>query len=1805
MNGTILQNASLLERFHFQVQQAPDALAVKVAHDQLTFAELNGRSNQLAHLLQKQGVGLESIVAVYLERSVELAVALLAVLKAGAAYVPIDPGYPTERIEYMLADAETAVCLTHSQLAPNLPKSAQASAILLDQSDTILSLLPSDELAVTVQPDNLAYIIYTSGSTGKPKGAMITHRGLANYLDWAVAAYPTQSGGAPVHSSIGFDLTVTSLFVPLLAGQPVHLLPEGDSGSLLGQALTEPGGFGLVKITPAHLLLLNQIIPAEQAAAATQSFVIGGEQLTAEQLAFWRKHAPHTRLFNEYGPTETVVGCCVYEILPDDDLSGAVPIGQPIANTQLYVLDEQMQQLPTGEVGELYIGGLGVARGYLKRPSLTAEKFVPDPFSGVPGSRLYRTGDLARQRADGNFEFLGRIDHQVKIRGYRIELGEIEAVLRQHENVRETAVRVHETAGSKQLIAYLTAEQAPAPSAEALRHFLAQQLPDYMIPARFVTLDAMPLTINGKIDRSALPAPDSVRPELPQPYAPPRTPQEETLAHIWAEVLGVAPIGIHDSFFGLGGDSILGIQIVAKARVAGYDLSQAQLFQQPTIAELATAVSPTRQIVSTTQPLLTQAEQNRLKTQFGDRFETAYPLSPLQEGILFHTLLHPEDDIYFEQPAFTIEGELQPELLLQAWQQVAARHPILRTVFVWEGWERPYQIVLQPATSRTQLLDWRSLSAAEQASQMQDFLAQNQAIGLPLSQPPHHLTLIRLGDDETRFIWAVHHIIIDGWTESLLYKELFAIYEALLRGGQANLPAPEPFENFVRWQQQQDSAAARQFWQQTLADFAVPTPLTVDVGQRTTRHRSQTHGELRRQLPADLLDGLKQFGRSHGLTLGTLLQAAWGLLLSRYSGEPDVVFGTMMSGRVPALPGVDQMAGVLINPVPLRCQMGLDDTVLPWLKQFQSNLLALQAHETTPLSQVQNWSELSSDQPLFESLLVLENYPRQRKAAGGQLTIRDYFSYERTNYPLTLRLVPDEALDVIFVFDAARLAETAVSRLYDHYCNLLAGLVVDGERPLHQLPLITEAEAQQLVFEWNDWDTQFEPTLCIHQEFERQVSLNPEAIALTFGDEQLTYTQLNGKANQLAHLLQQKGVQPDDLVALYLERSPEMVIAILAVLKAGGAYLPIDTAYPEDRRAFMLDDAQPFALLTQENLPLTIDHYPLTIKLDSDWPTIAAQPTSNPTSAVQPHNRAYVIYTSGSTGKPKGVLVTHANVMRLMQATERWYHFDQNDVWTLFHSYAFDFSVWEIWGALLYNGRLVIVPYLTSRSPHDFYQLLVAEGVTVLNQTPSAFRQLIQAEAEISERLSERHALALRYVIFGGEALELNTLQPWFDRHGDQQPQLINMYGITETTVHVTYRPIFSNDVAQAPGSVIGQPIPDLQLFILDPQQRPVPIGVPGEIYVGGAGVAAGYLNRPDLTAERFVPLSVIGTPSTDYRSPITDHRIPNTVYRTGDLARWLPDGDIEYLGRIDQQVKIRGFRIELGEIEAALGGHTAVRQLLVLVREDVPGEKRLIAYLVLDPDQPTTVTDLRSYLQPKLPAYMIPAAFVLLEAFPLTTNGKIDRRALPEPDEARPDLERPYTPPRSRAEEMLAHIWSRVLNVARVGIDDNYFDLGGDSIRSIQILAQARQAGLDFSLADLFNLQTIGQLSQQMATIEIAKAGVAAIEPEPFALIGAADRAKLPPAVEDAYPLSKLQAGMLYHAELAADTAVFHNVTSWQIVGKFEGALLETAVQQRSFVGEFSNFGQRPVSHKAHEMNQAMNDGNANGNKKSDTQHH
>ncbi|WP_420630863.1 amino acid adenylation domain-containing protein [Candidatus Leptofilum sp.] len=1742
MNRVIVENPSLPERFVRQAHQSPEAPAVCTQTEQLTFAALNGRTNQLARLLQKQGVGAETAVAVYLDRSVEMVVALLAVLKAGAAYVPVDPGYPPERIEYMLADAETAVCLTNSQLAHKLPAAAQNKVILLDQSEYILSLLPDDDVMVTVQPENLAYVIYTSGSTGKPKGAMITHRGLANYLDWAVAAYPAQAGGAPVHSSVGFDLTVTSLFVPLLAGQPVHLLLEGDVGNLLGQALTQPGGFGLVKITPAHLLLLNQIVPAEQAATATQSFVIGGEQLTAEQLAFWRKHAPHTRLFNEYGPTETVVGCCVYEIVLEDALTGTVPIGQPIANTQLYVLDEQMQLVPEGEVGELYVGGEGVARGYLKRPSLTAEKFVPDPFSGVPSSRLYRTGDLARCRPDGQFEFLGRIDHQVKIRGYRIELGEIEAVLGQHENVRETAVLVHETAGSKQLIAYLTAEQAPAPQTEGLRDFLALQLPDYMIPARFVWLERMPLTINGKIDRQALPAPASVRPDLPQPYAPPRTTQEETLAEIWAEVLGVNPVGIHDSFFGLGGDSINAIQILVQAKQAGLHFSLADLFNLQTIARLLPQLAQQLEIaeadVTAVPPkpfsLINAADRAKLPPAVED----AYPLSKLQAGMLFHSELEAETTVFHNVTNWQIEGKFEGELLATAVQQLAQRHPVLRTSFDLTSFSEPLQLVWSQVQIPVTLHDLRGLDDAAQTSEIEHSVAQTISEKFDWTQPPLlRFHFFQRSTSSFQMIMAEHHAILDGWSIASLATELFQTYQRLLAGEAVQQEPGLAFWQFVAAEQAiLGSDAAQVFWQAALAESSVSTvprlPLPTAADDLPESATYQT------VLPANEVTQLKAVAQQAGVPLKTVLLAAHLKVLGFICGQNDVLSGLVMNGR-PEQSGSKRALGLFLNTVPFRQKLAPGS----WLDLIQHTFATeneILPHRRFPLAEIQ---QMHGGQPLFEvPFNYLHYHLFGELAADSQISIVDKQFIGYTNFDLAVEaeLHPtDGTLVLRLAYKRSEFGAARIEQMAGYLVRTLAVVAAEPEAAHHQFSLLSVAEQQMLLVDWNATGAAV-PHQLIHRWVETVADAMPEKTAVAYQNQQIPYAQLNAKANQLAHYLQANGIGPESVVAVYLNRSPEMVIAALAVLKAGGAYLPLDPTYPTERIRYMLEDAQPAALLTQEEIVASA-HSQFTIKLDADWPQIAKHSQENPTSPVTADNAAYIIYTSGSTGRPKGVVVTHRGVPNMAQAHHKEFAIGSESRVLQFAAFGFDASVSEIFVTLTAGATLVLADAEAMLPGSDLAELVERQGVTAVTLPPSALAILNPADFP-----------DLQTVVAAGEACSAEVVARWSPGR-----RFINGYGPTEGTVCATTAVLTPADTHVH----IGRPIDNVQLFVLNEEQQPVPVGTPGELYVGGIGLARGYLNRPALTAERFVPLSVSGNRLSvnGDQLPITDHRLLNTVYRTGDLVRYLPDGNLEFLGRLDHQVKIRGYRIELGEVEAALRRETAVQDALVLARDDAGTGPQLVAYVV---GTTMAVADLRDALAQQLPAYMIPTAFVILDVFPLTPNGKIDRHALPEPTAVATTA---YVAPRTEVETVIVNVWAEILNLPKVGIHDNFFELGGHSLLATQLVTQLRQTlQITLPLRTLFDAPTAAQLTEAVLQLpnecervmQVARALLAGVGTVSFATI-------LPrPAAADPLPLSLAQQRLWFLEALSPGTALFNTPLALRLSCVLDETALAQACQ-------------------------------------------
>lgn len=1051
-----------------------------------------------------------------------------------------------------------------------------------------------------------------------------------------------------------------------------------------------------------------------------------------------------------------------------------------------------------------------------------------------------------------------------------------------------------------------------------------------------------------------------------------------------------------------------------------------------------------------------------------DNLEDLYELTPTQQGILFHSLMAPNAGMYCSQFGFTLQGDLAVEAFRRAWEQTRQQHSILRTAFVWEGLEKPLQIVQRQVTLPFSQLDWRDKSPEQQKSDLERWMQQDRQQGFSLSQAPlMRLTLMRWADATYQCIWSKHHLLLDGWSTGLVLKTVLARYDALRQNQVPHLPPAPPYRDYVAWLQQQDLAQAETFWRSHLQGFTAPTPLGIDA--RTSNKQDQSTADVANAthlLSPELTQTLKPFARQHQLTLNTLVQGAWGILLSRYSGETDVVFGVTSAGRPPDLSGAEAMVGVFINTLPARLSVAVDQPLIPWLQSIQVQQASLRQYEYSPLIQVQRWSEVPPGTALFESIVVFENYPvdpelqevSQDATATHQARIIDIYTTERTHYPLTILALTDPAaapggLLLQGLYDPQRFDADKIERLLGHLACLLEAMPQHSTTPLLELPWMTASERSQLL-SWGQAQATFPVKPGLIECFMAQVQQRPDAVALLEGDRQLTYRELDQRSTQLAHYLAQQGVTAEIRVGLCLSRSLDLIVAALAILKAGGAYVPLDPSYPTERLGWILAHAKPRIVVT---LAAEVDRLNLapgiSVCLDRDAEVIAQQSDPLDIPVPQPEQLAYVIYTSGSTGQPKGVMVRHGEVVRLFTATQDWFQFSAQDVWPLFHSFAFDLSVWEMWGALLHGGQLVIVPYDVSRSPQAFYHCLQQTGVTVLTQTPTAFRQLMAVD-EVAQA-----ALSLKWVVFGGEALELPVLQPWFERHGDRTPQLVNMYGITETTVHVTYRPLRQSD-ALASTSMIGGPIPDLALYVLDQHRQLVPVGVPGELYVAGAGVARGYLNRPELTAERFID------------NPFDSHLGP--MYKTGDQVRWRPDGDMDYIGRLDNQVKLRGFRIELGEVEAVLNQHPNMREAAVLLRHDPPAQPRLVAYTVYR-TEPLSDGELRQWLKTKLPDYMVPVAMVTLPAFPLTPNGKLDRRRLPAPSSDRPTLNVAYTRPQSAPEQTIARIWQELLQLDTVGIHDRFFDLGGDSLGLMQLHHRLQsELSTSFELMDLFRYPTV-----------------------------------------------------------------------------------------------------------------------------------
>ena len=1616
--------------FAAQVARTPETVAIRFEGRSMTYRELDEAANRVAHLLAGLGVGPGQRVALLFSRTAQAIVAILAVLKTRAAYVPIDPAVPAARMQLVLQDAAPIAVVTTTELADRLEGFDLA---VIDINDPAIDRQPGTALPAP-SPDDIAYLIYTSGTTGVPKGVAITHHNVAQLIESLHAAPLPAARIWSQCRSYGFDVSVQEIFGALLGGGRLVVVPESVARAPEDlQALLVAEQVSVFSTTPSEVGMLSPEV------LESVALVIGAEACPSALMDQW---APGRVMINAYGPTETTVDVALSAPLVAG--SGVVSIGSPVSGAALFVLDEWLRPVPAGVVGELYIAGRGVGVGYLGRAGLTASRFVACPFGGA-GARMYRTGDLVRWCPDGQLQYLGRADEQVKIRGYRIELGEVQAALAGLDGVGQAVVIAREDRpGDKRLVGYVTGTAEPA----ELRAALAERLPAYMVPTAVVVVEALPLTVNGKLDQRALPAPEY---QGGGRYRAPVSAVEELLAGIYAQVLGVERVGVDDSFFELGGDSLSAMRLIAAVNT-GLDagLSVRTLFEAPTIAQLASRIG---------------GAGGRLEPLVAAERPAVIPLSFAQSRLWFIDQFQGPSPIYNMAVALRLSGHLDAGALGAALADVVDRQETLRTLFAThEGIPRQLVVPAEKVDFGWQVVDatgWPESRLAEAidtvASHPFDLAA----------QIPMRARLFRIDDNEHVLVAVVHHIAADGLSVTPLVRDLGVAYASRCAGRAPDwAPLAVQYVDYTLWQRARlgdlgDShsriAAQLAYWEGALAGMQEHLQLPTD---RPYPPVADYRGaSVAVDWSAELQHQVARVAREHNATSFMVVQAALAVLLGKLSGNSDVAVGFPIAGR--GDPALDELVGFFVNTLVLRVDVAGDPTVAELLAQVRGRSLAAYEHQDVPfelLVERLNPTRSMTHHPLVQVLLGWQKW--QGSDLGDSAPGSFLGDLEVRQLPLDTRTA---RMDLAFsmgecwtgageaagiggmvefrtdVFDAATI-ETLIER----FERVLVAMVSDPGRRVSSIDVLDEAEHARLDAVGNQAVlTRPAPVaVSVPVLFAAQVARAPEAVAVTCGDRSLTYRELDEAANRFAHVLSGCGVAPGGCVALLLERSAEAVVAMLAVLKTGAAYLAIDPALPSARMQFMLEDAAPIAVVTTAGLADRLDGRDLAV-IDIKDPAAGTQPgTALPAPA--PDDIAYLIYTSGTTGTPKGVAVTHQNLAHLAESTPT--HLPASQVWTQCHSYAFDFSVWEIWAALLGGGRLVVVPDSVVGSPDDFHDLLIREQVNVLTQTPSAV-------TAFSPQGLESVALLL-----GGEACPAEVVDQWAPGR-----VVINAYGPTEATVYASMSAPLSVGTGAAP---IGSPVSTTALFVLDERLRPAPEGVVGELYVAGRGVAVGYLGRAGLTASRFVA-SPFGGPGA-------------RMYRTGDLVRWRPDGQLQYLGRADEQVKIRGYRIELGEVQATLAGLDGVQQAVVIAREDRPGDKRLVGYVTgtTEPDK------LRAALAERLPPYMVPAAVVALDALPLTVNGKLDQRALPAPEYQDTGQ---YRAPATLTEEILAGIYAQVLGVERVGVDDSFFDLGGDSLSAMRLIAAvntALEAGL--SVRAVFEAPTVAQLAPRIGGDEV-----------------------------------------------------------------------------------------------------------------------
>ncbi|MCL6755242.1 amino acid adenylation domain-containing protein [Nostoc sp. CCCryo 231-06] len=1675
--------------FESQVARTPQAIAVVFGQKKLTYQKLNIKANQLAAHLQKLGVGAEVLVGICLDRSLEMIVGLLGILKAGGAYLPLDPVYPAERLGYMVRDAQLSVLVTQQKWS-SLISDYSGKLICLDsQQDEIFNQSNTYHIVNPVEPNNLAYVIYTSGSTGKPKGVMIEHHSLVNFTQSAIAQYKISARDVILQfTSVSFDVFAEEIYPALSCGATVVLRTE-ETLSFVASFIQQSQDCQITVWdlpTSYWYLIVNELSTGKiTLPKSLRLVIIGGERVVPEQVKKWLNYVGNfPELINAYGPTETTIEAtiCLLSSLKETQLQGKeIPIGKPIAdNIQVYVLDQNLQQVPTQTIGEIYIGGAGLARGYLNRPELTAERFIKNPFNN---SKLYKTGDLGRYLADGNLEFVARIDYQVKFNGFRIELEEIESVLNQHPQVSQTAVIVREdTPENKRLVAYIVPHQKTEINCTNLQSFLKNKLPSYMVPTVFVSLNTLPLNPNGKIDRQALPIP-----KLQETFVAPRNSQEEALAEIWCQVFGLEQIGVDDNFFQLGGHSLIATQILSRIRdVFQVELSFGELFGNSTINDLVKVIVEQQQL---------KKSSSLAKIQPIPR-EGYLPVSFAQERVYFIEQLAPSMSAYQFQDSLRFQGNLKISILEKSLSEILRRHEIFRTTFpAIEG--KLVQVIHPYQPVNLAVIDLQNIPQSEQQAEIEKLTAEAVKKPFNLSELPLiRWTVLKLSNQEYVLVHVEHHMVHDGWSFNLFLQELLTLYQAFCEGKSSPLAEPSlQFADFAHWQRQwvltEPAQAQLDYWKQKLAGCP-PLLELVSVSDRPrTAEQTYQGGMLRMELPLDVCNALRNLSREAGVTLFMSMFAVFTIMLYRYTGQEDLCIGSGVANR--RWRETEGLIGMIVNNIVLRTDISGNPTFRELLAQVRQVTLEAYANEDLPFDKVVEALKPErnlSYNPLFQVMFSFHDAPLpELRLPGLSIKQHETVNNQSAKFDLDIVVIPrseqrvgrnspeakgieTDGITIVWEYNSDLFDPVTIDRMMGEYQTLVEGIVANPDQQISQYPLLTPEQQHQLLFDWNQTKTADPENKCIHQLVEEQVNKTPDAVAVVFEGQKLTYRELNEQANQLAHYLKNLGVKSDRLVGICIDRSLEMIVGLLGILKAGGAYVPLDPAYPAERLSDIVNDAHiPILVTMQQWATVKAEHSLQIVCLDTQKALICSQSRENPQSEVVGNNLAYVIYTSGSTGKPKGVLIEHYSLVNFTQTAIAEYKLTEWESVLQFASISFDTAAEEIYPCLISGGTLVLRTEEMLKSFSSFVQQSKQWGVTVWD-LPTAYWHLL-----VNELASKNLSLpeSLRLVILGGERVLPEKVAKWYQLVGNY-PQLVNSYGPTETTVVATLSHLSENALNRQE-ITIGKPINNVQVYVLDKYLQPVPIGVPGELHIGGAGVARGYLNRPELTLQKF-----ISNPFEKAAFRLDSPTRRSRLYKTGDLVRYQPDGNLEYLGRIDSQVKIRGFRIELGEIETMLNQHSHVDQAVVIAREDIPGNKRLIAYVVGNQGQ-IQIDEIRHFLKQKLPPYMIPSAFVLLEQLPITTNGKIDYRALPAPDTYNKNLNLGVIVPLTPTEEKLAAIWAEVLRQPNVSIYDNFFELGGDSIISIQMISRANLAGLELTPKQLFQYQTIAELATVVGT--------------------------------------------------------------------------------------------------------------------------